>query len=457
LDRFVEITVEYDPDFAAEKEKALQPVPTVKKEPKTVKQETISKFYNESKYFERMVEGTIDPATGEKIGGNKFVFDEIREKIRYFHPAFHSTTPEGLNSRLTFLLQCTRQGPTLEQQGATNLAFGRPPICILRIGDFYYTKIIMENVNIDYEPLVWDLNPEGIGVQPMIANVDISFKFLGGSSLMGPINKLQNALSFNYFANTHVYDPRADYIAKKAGISVGALAENDASISTLETNSNDIKATDASGFRIFNGVAKYEPELGKLLSQISDENNKEVDQVKAEEKVNGGIENSVQPTPPPPAGNVENDMNVIFGFNFKYSKIDETETEDLDIKFEFVFQPKQNTIVSLTKNYYGKLYIQNTKTKEKKLIDKITLSPNGPNTVKFDLKSSGGEPVVDLDNGKIKFIFSSETVIQGDEPLVSFIKTAYAGNDSIIKIEWETGSGSGLGPQVNWNKTAAEY
>ena len=31
---------------------------------------------------------------------------------------------------------------------------------------------------------------------------------------MGPINKLQNALSFNYYANTHVYDPRADYIAK---------------------------------------------------------------------------------------------------------------------------------------------------------------------------------------------------------------------------------------------------
>jgi hypothetical protein len=76
----------------------------------------------------------------------------------------------------------------------------------------------MDSVNIDYEPLVWDLNPEGIGVQPMIANVTISFKFLGGSTLMGPINKLQNALSFNYFANTQVYDPRADYIASKPKI-----------------------------------------------------------------------------------------------------------------------------------------------------------------------------------------------------------------------------------------------
>jgi hypothetical protein len=30
--------------------------------------------------------------------------------------------------------------------------------------------------------------------------------------LAGPINKLQNALSFNYYANAHVYDVRADYV-----------------------------------------------------------------------------------------------------------------------------------------------------------------------------------------------------------------------------------------------------
>jgi len=160
------------------------------------------KYYNETLYFDKLTDE--DP----------LVFDSFRQKIKYFHPAFHSTTPEGLNSRLTFLLQCTRQGPTMEEQGATNLAFGRPPICILRIGDFYNTKIVIDNVSIDYEPLVWDLNPEGIGVQPMIANVSMSFKFIGGSTLMGPINKLQNALSFNYFANTQVYDPRADYISK---------------------------------------------------------------------------------------------------------------------------------------------------------------------------------------------------------------------------------------------------
>jgi hypothetical protein len=48
----------------------------------------------------------------------------------------------------------------------------------------------------------------------MIANVTISFKYIGGSTLLSPINKLQNALSFNFFANTQVYDRRADTIVE---------------------------------------------------------------------------------------------------------------------------------------------------------------------------------------------------------------------------------------------------
>src|SRR5690606_15667802 len=114
----------------------------------------------------------------------------LKEKLRFFHPAFHSMTPEGFNSRLNFLKQCTRQGPTIREGVPTNLSFGTPPVCILRIGDFYHTKIIIDNVGFSFDPLVWDLNPEGAGVQPMICTVDMSFKFIGGSSLQGPINRL---------------------------------------------------------------------------------------------------------------------------------------------------------------------------------------------------------------------------------------------------------------------------
>ena len=146
-------------------------------------------------------------------------FKTISEKIKYFNPGFHSITPEGLNSRLTFLNQCMRQGPSIYDGKSDirpqNLSFGRPPICILRIGDFYYTKIAINSLSINYDGgggIQYDLNPEGIGVQPMIATVQLSIELIGGSSLSGPINRLQNALSFNYYANTEVYDPRSDTI-----------------------------------------------------------------------------------------------------------------------------------------------------------------------------------------------------------------------------------------------------
>ena len=146
----------------------------------------------------------------------------ISDKVDYFDPAFHSITPEGFNARLTFLQQCVRQGPTISASdlgmgsayGAGNLSFGRAPFCVLRIGDFFNTKICIQSINIEYDnngSVQWDLNPEGVGLQPMFANINITFTFLGGSDISGPIARLQHAASFNYYANASVYDRRADY------------------------------------------------------------------------------------------------------------------------------------------------------------------------------------------------------------------------------------------------------
>jgi hypothetical protein len=146
------------------------------------------------------------------------IFSSLKEKLKYFHPSFHSTTPEGLNSRLTFLIQCTRPGDTIPivhsdgervVEDARNTAFGPPPICVLRVGDFYHSKIIIRDVQINYEDNIWDMNPEGIGVQPMIANVNMNITFIGGQGLKQPVAELQNALSSSFFANTEMYDYRA--------------------------------------------------------------------------------------------------------------------------------------------------------------------------------------------------------------------------------------------------------
>jgi hypothetical protein len=175
---------------------------------KNLSKKVLRLLLSECDYFESIKQDT------------PMVYDNLKEKLKFFNPAFHSTTPEGLNSRLTFLNQCLRPGETipvvksvngkaeLQYNNAVNTAFGSPPVLVLRVGDFYNTKIIPDSLSMTYEGL--DLNPEGIGVQPMIANVTLSFKFVGGSGIKDAVDRIQNALSFNYYANTEVYDDRAE-------------------------------------------------------------------------------------------------------------------------------------------------------------------------------------------------------------------------------------------------------
>jgi len=165
--------------------------------------------YDQEYYFYRKLERE-----------SPLVFQRLVDKLKYFDPAFHSMTPEGFNGRLTFLHQCTRQGNTVTMSDsggktANNLAFGRPPFCVLRIGDFVNQMVIINNVNFDYtvsEGITWDLNPEGAGVQPMLCRVTLTLTLIGGSDLAGPIRRLQNAMSFNYYANARLYDNRADRV-----------------------------------------------------------------------------------------------------------------------------------------------------------------------------------------------------------------------------------------------------
>ena len=190
-------------------------VEQVRRERNNITKRVLRSLLSECDYFE-----TIKTET-------PMVYDNLKDKLKFFQPAFHSTTPEGLNSRLTFLQQCMRPGetiptvkqdtpqskPTLQYNNAINTSFGAPPVLVLRIGDFYNTKIIPDNLSLTYESL--DINPEGIGIQPMIANVTLSFKFVGGSGLKESVDKLQNALTFNYYANTEMWDDRADVTAQE--------------------------------------------------------------------------------------------------------------------------------------------------------------------------------------------------------------------------------------------------
>lgn len=209
----------------------------------------LRKLLNECDYFDMMKEDS------------PMVYQGIQDKLKFFQPVFHSITPEGLNSRLTFLQQCIRPGDTIPVIGEDgkpkegdikNTAFGAPPICVLRIGDFYHTKIAINQLSISYEPLVFDLNPEGIGVQPMLADINISFYFIGGQGLEAPVARLQNALSFNYYGNTEMYDERAIPTEDRTEI-------NNETLRRIE---------DIQGFSVVDGNVERPEEAGDTIGEI---------------------------------------------------------------------------------------------------------------------------------------------------------------------------------------------
>ena len=182
-------------------------------------------------YFEKLKETDL------------FAYQNYKDKVKNFHPAFHSLHPCAFNSRMTFLNQCLRPGPSINSTvGPNNMAFGRPPICVLRLGDFYHCKVVINNIDFSYEQPFWDLNPEGIGAQPWIVRVSMQFFIVGGMSLSGPLSQLQNAVSFNYFANTEICEPDRANPTKNTPNGYGTTTETPEEI--VITNTNTVNTDD---------------------------------------------------------------------------------------------------------------------------------------------------------------------------------------------------------------------
>ena len=167
-----------------------------------------------------------------------------------YKPVFHSQTPEDFHRRLTFLHQCTRQGNAVRKTressdgtisfSAKNAVFGRQPVQVLRIGDFFHTKVIIDNISFEFGDAPWDTNPEGHGMQFMIADITMQMKVIGGQSLKTPIDALQNAVSFNYYANSTyssdgIYETPNKVEAAQVEANEGILANTRAA--TLDSNS----------------------------------------------------------------------------------------------------------------------------------------------------------------------------------------------------------------------------
>ena len=146
------------------------------------------------------------------------------------------------------------------------------------MGDFYHSKIIPTSLAITYDNIL-DINPEGIGVQPMIAHVTLNFNFVGGMGLKSAVDTIQNALTFNYYANTEIYDERAEAtedtttndtklvkrILETAGVNPSKIADNktqNAGGDTIGARSN-IKVSGG----IESGDTSYQKIMDEMLTQ----------------------------------------------------------------------------------------------------------------------------------------------------------------------------------------------
>jgi hypothetical protein len=96
-----------------------------------------------------------------------------------FQPAFFSGDKVDFVTKMDFLGKLTRPSSAKSNSG---FSFTRPPVCHIKLGDWWDSDIIIDSVSFNMTNAPWTL--DGGRVQPMWATVSINFKFVGsyGSS-----------------------------------------------------------------------------------------------------------------------------------------------------------------------------------------------------------------------------------------------------------------------------------
>ncbi len=93
-----------------------------------------------------------------------------------FQPAFFSGDKVDFTRKIEFLSKLTRPSAASEQPN-TGFSFTKPPVCHIRLGDWWNHDIVVNSVSFDYADAPWTL--EGGRVQPMWVSVSINFNIVG--------------------------------------------------------------------------------------------------------------------------------------------------------------------------------------------------------------------------------------------------------------------------------------
>ena len=92
-----------------------------------------------------------------------------------FQPAFFSGSLVDLKRRMEFLSKMTRPANNNSENGG--FSFTKPPVCHLRLGDWFNHDIIVEDVSYDYSESTWSMDSNFN--QPICVLVSVAFNIVG--------------------------------------------------------------------------------------------------------------------------------------------------------------------------------------------------------------------------------------------------------------------------------------
>jgi hypothetical protein len=253
---------------------------------------------------------------------------------------------------------------------------------------------------------------------------------------MGPLNKLQNALSFNYFANAQVYDPRADYFAQDSD--------------GKNANTNEIPK-----YILKNGISGTASPDITITPEIIKDNTPEIDQEKAAEQA--AVEEAVEIKPTPTSTIDDSAVINCFGYEGTY-RIDESDPTDIAVTMILYWNAKVDVEnPELNDSHNAFVYIQGS-GREKVIIGHIGIRPNSPGNLVFEAyddnagnPSGGGRDQILSFAGttnKARINFQVDFYID-DATKAKFVLDAWnatGGSEgpSMIQIAWQEQNGASI-------------
>jgi hypothetical protein len=144
--------------------------------------ESNNSVVNVNDYFMNTEREYVDGYIESKTSDNAKRISEMIKSLA-FQPAYFSGNLIDFKRKMEFLSKLTRPARNINDEGG--FSFTKPPVCHLRLGDWFNHDIIVNSVSYDYADSPWTL-VDGQN-QPMWASISVNFNIVGPAGESGGV------------------------------------------------------------------------------------------------------------------------------------------------------------------------------------------------------------------------------------------------------------------------------